>query len=178
MALVTGSVNDYRMWPRTEDGEWAGKQMSGENSKMWKPSETEWAGMLCQRLSARGEGYTLTFLSTLTHRHPSTAPSLPCVSTMCLSRFPAKLAGLQHWGLSPGRLSRRAAWGAAAPQSYSWVQTWAPLLRSPFVLSALFWPWPASLLPRPPLWDRWLRSLSFNFQPLLLSVAVVSSSSS
>lgn len=110
---------------------------------------------------------TLTFLSILAHCHLSIAASLASVSTMCLSRYPTKLAGVQHRGLSPHRLGRGPP---VALKSYSWAWTWVPLplisfcpLHSPLALAGFS-------TPLSPLWDLWLRRLSFNFQVLLLSL--------
>lgn len=65
--------------------------------------------------------YTHICVRTQKHCHLSLSlgPSLVSVWTMCLSRYPTKLAGGQHEGLSPHRLGRGAP---PAPVSYSW--TW------------------------------------------------------
>lgn len=148
--------------------------MSGEEWQARCTPETEWVGMPRQRPVCQGWRIrALTFPSTLAHCHLSTAPSLACVSTMCLSRFPAKLAGLQHRGLSPRRLSRRAERPVVGGRGPSELFLGTDLgSTSPFSFCLLCSPLALTGLSPPSShrWDLWLRSLSFNFQLLLLSL--------
>lgn len=88
----------------------------------------------------------------------SLGPSLVSLWTMCLSRYPTKLAGVQHGGLSPRRLGRGASqllWVILGPGLHS-----AHLLLPP----------PLSLYR-----TLWVMSMSFNFQDDLLSIMQCSS---
>lgn len=124
--------------------------------------------MFCQHFVCQGEGYTLTFISTHTHCHLSIAPSLASVTSVCLSRNPTKLAGVQHQGLSPRRLGRGPGsscelflgmdLGSTSLVSFC-------LIHSPLAHPGLLF----SLIPLSG--TLWLMSLSFNYQHLLLSLA-------
>lgn len=93
--------------------------------------------------------YTHFCVRTLKHCHPSFSlgPSPVSVWAMCLSRYPTKLARVQHGGLSPRRLGR-------GPHQLLWVIL-GPGLQSAHLLLSTPLSYGLCCLPSTGPWSWW-----------------------